>query len=435
MDYGRYRNRSTPNVNGTKVSTHNGVTTTNAYVLPSRESEQTYDFEVENFHRRKANGEIFNNPYLNVKKIYETNDRIVSTFRNWNSSNVTLNSDAVDFNRTYLTEQITLQNWVAPAVNLDTLEAERNAQINAMASVNATDVDALAFAAEWSKTKNLHRDLGNALLGLFGGAKAAIRKAKYRKIPLYDEFGRPILNRSGKPKYKYLHDPASEKLMGNTRGQSAANLYLAGRFGIAPLINDVESAGKYLEHIYNPRYTARGNVSIQGQATAVKQLGIYHGFIPVTVQTTRTFEARYGILYESDLLSRAMAGLGLTRPFSSAWQLMPWSFVADWFLNFGRYLDAIQPSGLTKTLSAWGSTRDTVVVTWIPGTYTQTSAPPPNETWTGSWTGSLLTQETTKHRFPWSTSLPLRPGFGQGFSQMRSVDFAALVLQRIRAKF
>lgn len=435
MDYERYRNRSTPNVPGFREETLNGVHTKNAESLPSLDSEQTYDFKVLNFHKRQAAGEIFNNSYLHIKTHVETTDVLHNTFRNYNSSGVLVYSDDIVIDRSYLaSNNAGLTN--APIVSLNVAEAERNAQISALANVNSTDVDALAFAGEWSKTKNLHRDLGNALLELFnGGVKARTSKSSFEKIPMYDERGRPILNRKGQPVFRYLHKPARATAKGSNPSQRMANAYLVGRYGVLPLLSDLESAGKLLNRRFSPRFTARGTATVQGQASSVKTVADWHGYWTIDVQTTRTYTARYGILYETDAYSRKLAQLGLTRPLSSAWQVMPWSFVGDWFFEFGKYLDAIQPAGLTKTLAAWGGGLDTVVNTWTVRGITHTSTWPSNEVWTGSWNGAAIKTTITKRRDPWVAQVPSHPSLGTGFTQLRSADFAALMLQRIRSKF
>jgi hypothetical protein len=263
------------------------------------------------------------------------------------------------------------------------------------------------------------------------------KKARFKKTVLYDERGNPVLNRKGDPVYRYLHEEGDVGLRGETFGKRLANFYLVNRYGILPLLSDLEGATKVLQKVFDPRYTARGNASAQGQSSSIYQISAgYYGTWDVLVTTTRTFSARYGILYESDPYTRTLARLGLTRPLSSAWQLMPWSFVGDWFLEVGKYLDAIQPAGFTKILCPWGGTQDYTVETYVPHAYHPYSGVPQGSTWSFSFGGSVLKTNVVKRRDPWYTTgiLP-RPGFGSGFNAMRSGDFAALMLQRIRGRF
>jgi hypothetical protein len=355
--------------------------------------------------------------------------------KSFNSSGGVTYSEDHLWDRFQINDQ--LAGWSLPTVTLDIEDTVRNAQIGALANVNATDVDVLAFAGEWSKTKSLHRDLGNALLGLFTkGAKGHIRKARFERVPLFDHNGNPILNRKGQPVVRYAHKEGAAYVSGETLSKRMSDVYLVGRYGVLPLLSDLESACKNLRRRWNPRFTARGNASVQGQATSVKNVAAgYYGSFDLQASVTRSYDVRYGILYESDPYTRELAQLGLTRPLSSAWQLMPWSFVGDWFVGVGKYLDALQPAGLTKTLSAWGSTRETTVIAVQPATYHPYGAVPSNTTWTWSWSGAYLKTTVVKRRDPWDASIPSHPALGSGFNAMRSGDFAALMLQRIRTKF
>nr|URG16110.1 MAG: maturation protein [Leviviridae sp.] len=437
MQYGRYRSQSTANPPSTHWVSNNGSVSTSTWDLPARESRQTYDTVNPDFRRRSAAGEIFNNDFLSVKTNWEFGD----SYRARNEAFRTDTGQITSFyevqrDRFYVDSY--LRSGLLPYSEpfIDTAEAERKAQIDALAAVNKTDFDAMTFAGEWQKTKSIHRDVGNALLKLFtGGAKAYVSRARAVKLPVFDEYGRPILNRKGSPVYRYSHVPRQENVAGQTFGKRASDVYLVGRYGVAPLLNDLEGACRFLMRRFHPRFTARGNQSLQASSSVVRQIDDGYGHFNVNIECVRTYDVRCGILYTVDEAARKMAQLGLSRPLSAAWELAPWSFVCDWFLEVGNYLDAIQPSLASKTLSAWGSTRDTVITTFTPSGYVETRPAPAGERWIGTWTGACLKSVVTKRRYVWDASIPSRPALGSGFNAIRSGDFAALMLQRIKAKF
>jgi len=437
IDYNRYRNRSSPQPNGTLTKFSNGSSSRDSIVLPPALSEQCYDTVTRDFRKRQAAGEIFNNAYLDVQTSWIFGESEALFYNVKDTAGQIIYSEGYQL-ANYRTQSLRNAGKLgAPTVVLDTSEAERNAQINALASVNKTEFDASLFAAEWSKTKNLLRDILNALDGVvFGGVRARTRKARFEKIPLYDVRGNPVLNRSGKPVYRYAHDKGSTKFSGSNPATRMANAYLVGRYGVMPLLKDLEDAVKALAGTFNERNTARGASTVQAQASRTERVdsGIY-GSYDVVITSTRTFDARYGILYESDPYTRALAKLGLTRPLSTAWELLPWSFVADWVFQVGKYLDAIQPAGFTKTLSAWGSTRDTTVVTYVPTRWYPYGSPEPRSTASWTWSGSVLQTTVVKNRFPWDAVAPTRPGLGSGLSTLRSADLVALMLQKMKARF
>jgi len=128
-----------------------------------------------------------------------------------------------------------------------------------------------------------------------------------------------------------------------------------------------------------------------------------------------------------------MPQLGLSRPLTSAWELVPYSFVIDWFVGVGDWLDANQPSLASKTLCAWASTRDQrSLVAAINQTENVSSG---GVTTTGSWSGTLTSIERYNQRDPWNVSVPTRPALGSGFNTSRCADFAALVLQKVKTRF
>lgn len=150
-------------------------------------------------------------------------------------------------------------------------------------------------------------------------------------------------------------------------------------------------------------------------------------------RTTRIYEERYGILYETAVIARMAANLGLSRPLSTAWELVPYSFVVDWFVNVGAWLDAIQPSLAHKTLGAWVSSRDNYVTTFETVSIENGTKPNWSQTLTCTLAGTK--QTLTKQRYLWSPSAPTFPPLGTGFSNLRCFDFASLVMQKINTRF
>lgn len=391
------------------------------------------DFVVKDFKRRSSLGEVFNNPYSTL-----TREMKVSGSKTLSYTNIDgYHAEVVDDGKFLL--DYFLGTAVRPATSFSNEESEaRNAQLTAIGSVNQTDFDSLTFAGEWSKTKRLHRDLGNALLKVFVNPKRFISQSKARvmRTPIYDDKGNPVLNRKGKSVYKYLHHKTDDQRRAPLR-RDVSDLYLVARYGVGPLLHDLEDACKHLCRSRALRKTARGSYSLASTGSLVTQ--IVGGGMPTEtalVQHQRTVSktVRYGLLYETSAFMSGAGSLGLTRPLSTAWELVPYSFVFDWFLNVGGWLDAIQPSGATKNLCTWESTRlittDTVTVAGS-GTTDRWNRSE-GDRWTWSCNGQLTSTETTKSRHPWGASVPTFPALGSGFNTLRSFDFAALVLQKIR---
>lgn len=402
-------------------------------------SEVSDDVVVPDYKKRSVQGEVFNNPYSKTVKTMA-----VSGECSWNYYNVD-NFVNTGFDRKFLHEfyQGRLSSGVTPQLVFpDAVQFERNAQIQCLASVNKTDFESLTFAGEWSKTKVLHREVGRALLKLFLDPKSGLlfatklkyKKARVKRIPLYDHEGRPLLNRKGNPTYKYLHDEAyvSGK---SSLGKDVANTYLVGRYGVGPLLHDLEGALKHLTRSRALRKTARGTYSLNATASMNFNASAVGESVPGQWLRNGDKTVRYGIYYETTAFMSGAAGLGLTRPLSTLWELTPYSFVFDWLINVGGWLDAIQPSGATKELSAWVSTRDMTYdyLTCSGGATVNKLEQSSADHWSWRAASTLVSTETAFSRQIWTPSVPKFPALGSGFNPLRSFDLMTLIVQKIRS--
>jgi len=108
---------------------------------------------------------------------------------------------------------------------------------------------------------------------------------------------------------------------------------------------------------------------------------------------------------------RSLQEMGVLNPASIAWELLPYSFVADWFLNLGDYI------GSATATAGMGNVRACVTVS----SYT--------ETWVN---GILMTKETYIDRKPIPAS-PQFPGPSvAGLSHERLASAISLLVQRFR---
>lgn len=440
--YNRYRSDSTPQTDVKRFVKNewSGSTQTvkdDISILSVRPavSRQCYDTVTKSFKRRSASGEIFNFDFQSTKSTFASGGSYVNT------ASTSYPAPTVNTARDWRAENgyvhaALYQNLAVPVVALDTTSSLQRAQINALGNVNKTDFDAATFMGEWSKTKSLHRDLCNALLKIaLEGESARVKRSTFDKTPVYDDRGNPLLNKKGEPKFKYVHTKGGMRGDGKLKhAKNFSDLYLAARYGLLPLLHDLEDAWKFMNRKYPPRNTARAFDVVQGTSSTKSRWNVGHGYFDNDVVTVRTVVTRVGILYDTDPASRALAGLGLTRPLSTAWELIPWSFVADWIVDVGSWLDAMQPAGFTRTLCAWVSTLETIVLTTTSGPFVRTVTDPVDTTSSYSLNDWSIRTETTKSRYAWSPSLPKLPALGSGFNTIRSVDLAALVLQKTRTK-
>lgn len=150
---------------------------------------------------------------------------------------------------------------------------------------------------------------------------------------------------------KALGVQARKGIKRNTK--DAAGLWLEHQYGWLPLLSDVHGAtellnerdgddpyrytvsvtGKYQDHIVTPPLTkllrADGNIGT-------------HVTFSVTKEYAQFYKAKCRIDAYADNPELGLAtSLGLTNPLDVAWELTPFSFVVDWFLPVGNYLNLL----------------------------------------------------------------------------------------------
>jgi len=142
---------------------------------------------------------------------------------------------------------------------------------------------------------------------------------------------------------------AAFKVLFPTTPKGAANDFLAWKYGIKPLIGDLQGAAMSLAE-----YILRSSpLKSNGHAKTTFKESEEHfltsnspapGLPRSAVRINRevTIRVKYGTSFViPDRLRRQAATLGFTNPKNVAWELLPLSFVIDWFLPIGHWLNSL----------------------------------------------------------------------------------------------
>lgn len=130
-----------------------------------------------------------------------------------------------------------------------------------------------------------------------------------------------------------------------------SNDFLAYRYGITPLISDISGSVEQIAEYFDsePKVFARSRKrTVIDNSDPFSWIPAPLGFEKQVIKDKVTIDIVYKVTYTIENLGqRRLAELGFTNPVNVNWELVPFSFVVDWFIPIGNYLrDMSSVSGL-----------------------------------------------------------------------------------------
>lgn len=299
--------------------------------LGNGEIQETSDWVVPNFKARSAAGEIFNNPFRTSKTKHAAATSGSWDFY-WIPTCTGTSTKAVGGNTTgghsnppasWGGHKEGLPSWYDQTGDLRIL-----AGTSAWANVASPEVLGGEFLRDAHRTFEMLRHP----LGTLREALTAVRTKK-----------------------KFQH-------AGLSVGAYIGSEWLKYRYGLTPALNDIAGAFEAIvKPIFTDRKTARGYADYplyEASDTLTGSLGAEYGY------TTQRYcsqhqQVRAGILYRHVSGMNEKFGLHLNSIVPTLWEILPWSFVGDWFFNVGDYLSAVVPKAGTQILSSWTTVKVT----------------------------------------------------------------------------
>lgn len=195
--------------------------------------------------------------------------------------------------------------------------------------VKNTQFESRVFLSELPETMRMLAKDANRILQ----AARAVRKGRFRLAA------------------EHLAMPKTPK--GLRRGNPStvfADNWLKYQFGYKPIVSDMVNLAKATcTSLSQDQYVFlrhSRSVELPYRRDAVAQHGVGgptgYGGIEVNVRGiyTVTVKAGYTIKVTSSVAS-SLSQWGLSNPLSAGWELLPFSFVADWFANFGQLIGSL----------------------------------------------------------------------------------------------
>jgi len=195
----------------------------------------------------------------------------------------------------------------------------------------------------------------------------------------------------------------ARRYLGLKRSNQPAN-WLELQYGWKPLLSDVHGAANELARrsLDNGSWVTTVKATVREEA----EYDLYHAEThPIDrMHVTGTAEAstfiRLDYEPENDMAKWA-SRLGLTNPLEIAWELVPYSFVVDWFLPVGSWLSVLDATLGYKFKSGSRSDRTTCKMTGVRAGYNDPSFVYQNPRWS---TGSSLVSEKSLNRVVYESS-------------------------------
>lgn len=326
------------------------------------QNESITDVVSPNFKRRIAAGEIINNNYQCGVVLMETPkptsyNRALLSIANgkvsgdtWSGSWPISSTELGGFLSTNSDYQSSLDTAISQAVT------------QAYADTSQAEILALTTAAEMRKTVD----------GLIAIFVRAIRL--FRAVRKFD--------------LKYIKREISMKEL--------SDRYMELRYALRPLAYDAAGIVKVLkkDRTTHQRVTGRGQSGSSWEISDVLNRNDGNFIMSINRKARIDFSVRAGVLCSADITECNIQGLDQIA--LSAWEIVPFSFILDWFWNIGNTIAALSPkTGVTK-LASWYTVELTVVLENTLGTIANASNP--NYQSSISWSGRKAQYERWKTR-------------------------------------
>lgn len=139
------------------------------------------------------------------------------------------------------------------------------------------------------------------------------------------------------------------------------NEWLAFQYGWKPLYQDVYNSCQNLLDTYNEPTAPYFTASASATASASDKTLVYDRAVPWGPRyelkcTNRSVKGKAEIHYSIDSrFGSNLSQFGISNPAATAWEIVPYSFVVDWFLPIGPFISAMGYSQGLGLRDAWWS--------------------------------------------------------------------------------
>lgn len=374
-------------------------------VVSVKNTDKMDDVVTPGFELIKSNGGIVNSPMSKVSRHYTSG---VGGFSGFNDAPYFSNMQTNSWSR------------VAPCVvgavgegphtinvnNLKTL-----ASVKALAGMKPSTFQGFVAIAEGAKTLRM---LLNPLASANSLLKYVIQQRQAKKN-LYISNTINSITINGKtftrhqPRYRgpgrIVKPPKGNIVV--PFGDAISGTVLANNLGLRPLMMDLDALLKEIPQLHQyERLTSRETLSDESTITTNGNVSSHGGLFShsYTTETKTTIKVRATVLYEDRFDIKQDFGVSLWDIPEAAWELIPYSFILDYFVNIGDVLAANHMVNTRKIISSCLVVTTDKVTT---RTFTGTTSSQPTWTITKGASGSDVLTVKEKIRQPYLENIML----------------------------
>lgn len=161
--------------------------------------------------------------------------------------------------------------------------------------------------------------------------------------------------------YRYVKRAELRKFAKEISFSELQEVYMNARYNLRPLAYDVAGMIAIFNDVPLPgRQTFRARTDLTSSSS---NSGSYVWLSNLNLSLTSTYTTRVyldvliraGVLTQVETVTQTQL-LGLDKIIETGWELIPFSFIIDWFLNVGDIIGAWTPKFGFKTLTSWVTT-------------------------------------------------------------------------------
>jgi hypothetical protein len=384
---------------------------TGYYKKPYGTREMT-DVVSKEFDRRRNNGEIINNPMTSTHVINEPAGPTAVIRQEIRTTNNFQDLAGYSFEGAFPFLNSDMGNGLGiPSSYADHIaNLKEMAVTRAHANASSAEISLLMVAAEGRKTvESLARILARVVKIARAVKRLDIKAASTQTYRTNRRRG--------------------FKSVARKTGTGLADDYMTARYALRPLVIDAQNALKALEksEAYGAsRATARGFERAKDEWNDViagtESDGTY--LYDLRRKTTVSTDIRAGVL--TDVITSQLSNWGMDQFLETAWEIVPFSFVLDWFVNIGQLIASWAPSAGITELASWISVTQTEVYTIDAENFSNVYAPSNTIADQFDWSGKNKVTVIRKTREP-SPTQPILPSFKNRMDPLKTLDLTIIL--------